>query len=484
MPSKNLEDFGYILSEIDRIAIGRLEKRQDVFSSPMEYFYSLPKNEGLGFISIGKKAEDKFNTIARRVHASDPRLAAKSNVSVLCKTIKHIFQEEILGKKNKLSQALADKIVSRAVKHVMTKKLTTITYFWPCVLLDDSEAHQFCLGPVIFTRTTQFLDQKKKLLKRYTRHVESEWIAKEIDSNAKLKASELGKKKKEIQKTSKTFEKDLREHYQQYPWIAAIEVSDFEEEKSKEIANLCINTALNILRLFSPWQHAGDIRHDQARRYETRTPSLTEINGVLDISNGFRWEQRNEKGWVQKITSGKIGSWLVTAASLIPYLISGEAVPILYQRYINALWWYGEALAQEDVPYLKIISLSNALEAFLGTTEGDRKKSISSQISKRAAFLLTLHDGKEDWVRRVKQFYKVRSDLVHGRTPAFESSVKNQIGWGTRIVSQTLMQGLSWTLFLAKHPRPETVKEIHTRFERDLPQYASGDFFKKQNSLI
>lgn len=119
--------------------------------------------------------------------------------------------------------------------------------------------------------------------------------------------------------------------------------------------------------------------------------------------------------------------------------------------------------------------MSNALEAFLGTTEDATNKSISSQIRERAALLLSVLDEKEDWEKRVKQFYDMRSDLVHGQIPAFDKKVHNQMSWGCKIVHGTLMEALSWTLYLSQNNRPNTIQEIDKRFNEDLPAFSRGN---------
>jgi hypothetical protein len=169
--------------------------------------------------------------------------------------------------------------------------------------------------------------------------------------------------------------------------------------------------------------------------------------------------------------TGESGEWLTTAGSLIPYLLS-TTTPLLYQRYINAFWWYGEAATQEEVPHLRVISFCNALEAFLATKQTD----ISDQVARRAGQLLSLGDDGEQWDMRIKQLYDLRSSLVHGRITAFDETVSTQIGWGTKIVRDALMAGLSWTLYLAQNQRPETLEGIHARLEHDLPRYCRGEF--------
>lgn len=287
-----------------------------------------------------------------------------------------------------------------------------------------------------------------------------------------LTSRERQKKKRDIRKSANGFEADLRTYYKQHPWIAEIEIPDFEEKKSELAASLCVKTAINILRLFFSWRLAESVTLGDSRQWPSRTASLIESGGQLDITVHFPfWKPRNEKGWVQKISTGKPGAWLATAGSLIPYLLS-PTTPLLYQRYINALWWYGEAAAQEEVPHLRIISFCNALEAFLATKEAD----IGDQVSRRAGQLLMLSDDGENWEVRIKRLYDLRSSLVHGRIPAFDNTVATQIGWGSRIVRGALMEGLSWTLYLAQNQSPKTLAELHARLEHDLPRYCAGVF--------
>lgn len=442
--SQIFQDFDFIIGEINRINTGLANKQQDVFTTKTEFLYHLSNPSGLGITLIGQKAAIRFNEIAKRAHETDPKLFTRTNVSIFCKTIKLIFYEEIISKKRSLTPSLADEIVSRAVNNVKAKEIITKKFFWPCILPDDSEADHFSIGPILFTRTSQFFEKKKKLFEEYTSSMEGD-----------------------INGTRVLLHNDLSKYYQPHPWVAEIEISDFEKEKSAEIANLGFNTALNILRLLFHWQQAGRIRHGRTRQWDTKTAMLTEENGKIDISSQGGWEYGDEKGWVQKVMCGDAAAWLSTAGDLIPKLLSGEEVPLLYQRYISALWWYGEAMVQEDVPYLKVVSLSNALEAFLKTS----KYKISSQISKRATLFLSMQNSTEDWESLVTEFYTVRSDVVHGQTPAFDKSVYKQINRGSSIVHQTLREGLYWNLYLAKNEPPKIIEEIHQRFENDLPQY-------------
>jgi hypothetical protein len=179
------------------------------------------------------------------------------------------------------------------------------------------------------------------------------------------------------------------------------------------------------------------------------------------------------------LLEGERGAWFASLGSLIHVFLDGKPIPLLYQRFLNAMWWYSEAMTS-PMPYIKVVALSNALEAFLSTTEksdyiakDDKMASgISAQIAERVALLIKAH-GDYDWKEKTKAFYSARSDLVHGNVPIFDSDVNKQVGIGFRIVQLTLLEGIGWTMYCA-HKKPTNLKMIHDLFENDLPKLAEG----------
>jgi len=463
---KNYEDFSFIMEEIIRIQ--KKFQNEKKLENHKDAFCSLPHPSGVGEILIGQAANMRFRSIANRALESNQKLKSKIQVAVLENSIKHFFQKDICAEHKELTQSCADKIVAKAIKYVQKNKLVTRTHHFPCILPLDKNKHSFYVGPVFFTQTEKFLADKECKLQSYEIDVREQYITRDKEHfKRELTEDEI----KNIDELSKVFVSDLKDYYSDYPWIMALEIKEFEKGKSKEVAMLGAQTALNIMRLFFPHNHAEKIQIAGRPKWEWKTSNLTETpDGKVEVSLQRRFRVSDETGWVETYCEGDGGEWLAMAGSLIPFLVSGEPVPLLYQRLINALWWYGEALSI-DVPYLKVTSLANALEAFLAT----EKENIAAQISERGKLLMSSEEENEDWGARIKQFYDIRSALVHGRIPAFDQDVSSQIGWGTRIVNRVLLDGLSWTRYLADKKAFNDINKIHSYFEGDLERFCAGE---------
>lgn len=105
-PNENLEDFGYIISEVNRIQNNFRENSKNALpKNRCDFLYSLPNPGGFGVTIIGQEAAHKFLEIAKRAHQIDSQLRDKTTASILNKTIQHVFQEEILGRRNKQAHA-------------------------------------------------------------------------------------------------------------------------------------------------------------------------------------------------------------------------------------------------------------------------------------------------------------------------------------------------------------------------------------------
>lgn len=459
------EDFLFIMEEIIRIQNQFKNERR--LENNTDGFYYLPHPSGQGQLLIGRAANTRFHDIAQRALISNKKLKGRIRIEALEKAIKHFFQKDICTDNKGLTQSSADKIVSKAIKYVQNNKLVTRTHYFPCILPLDRNRHSFLIGPVHFLQTDKFLESKKCDLATYESEVRERFVSKETKY---LKRKLTEKEVKKIHETASIFVHDLKKYYSNYPWLMALEVKDFEINKSKEVARLGAQTALNFIRLIFPDGHAEKIQISGRPKWEWETSELIETpDGKIDVSLQRRFKVSDQTGWIEKYAEGEGGHWFSMAGSLIPFLISGEPVPLLYQRLINALWWYGEAFSI-DVPYLKITSLANALESFLAT----KKDNISEQVSKRACFLMKIEAPQENWEPRIKKFYDMRSALVHGRIAAFDPQVSSQIRYGEQITKRVLLEGMFWTRYLADRKAFDNIDHIHNYFEKELESFCAG----------
>jgi hypothetical protein len=462
MPT-NFDDLIFVLAEINRFH----EDPRSVFKEKWDAFYSLPHPSGRGQLPIGRAAARRFYDIAQRQLEYDSELKARVDIDEIERAIRHVFSEQILKEEKKLDRGVADRIVSRAIKHVKSRKLETRRHFCPCLLPGDPTAERFSVGPVTFTRTDVFLKSCKPKFKRYV----DEYVAQH-SKPGEPPTNNSSDREAAMRKHCKFYIDQARRYYRQYPWVVETEIAKFEKKKCMRAAKLAQTTALNVLRLFFSQTHAEGIGLAESSLPEPNSTRMWEMAGRIDISVHRHWAKYDDPGWVSKIQGDGPGQWLMLAGSLIPHLISGGKVPLLYQRFANALWWYGEAVAREGVPYLRVVSFCNALEAFLGT----RKEKIAEQVSDRASKLLTLlHQGDQEWREKIKKLYDLRSGLVHGRIAAFDDEVELQVGRGFKIVQGTLLQGLAWMQCQAQPSPPDTVDDIQASYERLFGPYCRGE---------
>ncbi|MBK9131263.1 MAG: hypothetical protein IPM20_06445 [Gammaproteobacteria bacterium] len=466
--NKNLQDFEFIYSEIIRfIDLLKNDRKSIDYKSDGLYFLQSP--DGAGHFLIGYAAKKRFSAIAGRILNANPSIKDRASKKLVVSTAEHIFYEEIIKRGRSLTASLSDKMVSRVVKHIEKNKLRTITQFFPCIFPTDKDSGRFNIGPVRFTKTSILLEEREAQFKEYIKKSQKNYIER-----AKLSGKTLDQEQKEKnRKFVKIFPRELRDYYSNYPWIASIEMANFDETRSREVASICVQAALNVIRLYFPSDRIK-IYMASGSAFESKPAAMVEENGSIDIVLSRPGLLRESAGWIATLEQ-KENYWLKLAGALIPFLSSAAPVPLLYQRYINALWWYGEAMVSKP-PYLRIISLSNALEAFLCTSS--RGKDIVKQISARANAFLQYGETDIDWVKETKEFYDLRSDLVHGRIPAFDKKVQQKIERGIEIVQRVLIDGLIWTKYLdSQEGCRDSLPRIHEEFESNLVRLYSGELF-------
>jgi len=422
------------------------------------FFYTLPSNttHSAGKVYIGLKAETAFRKIVEYVLNNNPKLKNKTSDHVLQVCIKDAFWHSIIHKREELSLDTTQKIIHTAINTLKSKHLNTATYYIPCILPLDKKCKEFSIYPVKFTQVEIFLKTNKKALHEYSLQIEKSELKKSKNISEK--------EKKEIKKYAHSYERSLKSHYKNYTWLASIEINNTEKERAQDISQLAIKTALNFLQLITSKQTANRIfLPDRGCYLEKETAELTRLeNGAFNITsvNNLNFDSHN--GWVNSTDL----RWLAFGENLLANLLQETTDNLPYRRYLNALWWYGEAMNRSTLPFMKIISLSNALEAFLVTDRTDA----TQQISSRATCFLKERDSEKNWEPKVKKFYKLRSDLVHGHLSPFDRKVNKEIATAIEIVRGTLICGAPWTEYLVSEECQTT-----TAIAEKFTEYLNGE---------
>lgn len=476
--SDNFIDFCSIIGEINHyIGLANAQKFNEI--DRLDHLHFLSNPSGVGHTIIGREGTRLFNRLITRAIQNDEFLRFRASTQTVGKAIKWQFNHQILKSKKKLTPALADRIIGRACRHVRTKKLETKTNFLPCVLAQDSDRDEFWIGPVRFQTMELFFSENEQRLSEFTQSVETRYTENEksilLGERSRLLPPKNGSwPKREIKQSAKFFEDLLREYLSTYRWIASTELKGFDKYIGDRITRFSIETALNILRLFIGAYHADHFRIGGDFRIESKGARVAiKEDDRISISASSRSEEATlGDDWLKLLfDGGSTERWLCAAGSLIPYIQAGKDLPLLYQRLIDALWWYGEAVS-EPLPHAKVIRYANALEVFLGTSSVD----IAHQISVRVAYLCAEDVVSEsaDWFDKAKRFYDARSRLVHGRLSPMHPEIDEFVSLGEKIASRTLKAGLDWTLRLSLINYQMNEREIERRFREDLPLCSHG----------
>jgi hypothetical protein len=112
----------------------------------------------------------------------------------------------------------------------------------------------------------------------------------------------------------------------------------------------------------------------------------------------------------------------------------------------NALVWGFDSLMNEYDPVMSFVQLSIALEAILGGDSGRVDK--TALLADRCAFMIGNNRHKRSEIRKAfSDFYKVRSELVHGEKTKLDSSVSGWKHWGEWVLQSVLRRELLFCNF-------------------------------------
>lgn len=473
--NENFRDFSHIIGEMNHFTqLINDNKFSEISREDHLRFIDNP-NE-IGHKTIGRRGSLLFQEVSKRALNADETIRYRASLQTIRKAIEWHFADQILKSKKRLTSDLADKIVGKAVKYVRENKIKTVTHYIPCILAQETDRPEFSIGQVRFQTTDAFFEEYGSKITEHTKSTEAKFTQDEklliLGARSRLLlAKDHGWPVVEIKKSARYFEDNLREYFSSYRWIASTKTEGFDNTIGERVARASVETALNIMRLFIGGYHADHFRLGGGFRDESKGVTLTEDQqGKLLISTTRRNEDATlGDDWLDFLFSPESEGWIHTAGSLISFIQSGISVPLLYQRLIDALWWYGEAVS-EPLPHAKVIRYANALEVFLGTSSKD----ISHQLALRASYLCSkdvISEGSE-WYDKTKKFYDARSRLVHGRMSPMDPEIDEYVSLGESISSKVLMDGLSWTLYLSHQNHRMGEKEIARYFEQRLPWFS------------
>ncbi|MGH6681985.1 MAG: hypothetical protein ACREDL_24320, partial [Bradyrhizobium sp.] len=164
-------------------------------------------------------------------------------------------------------------------------------------------------------------------------------------------------------------------------WLAIVEVSGYEPERSNEVADLAVDVALAALQLVIPLNYGARASRITARMLPSYTVALVSSAGNVSprISNDQPGLGLGGDAFDLLLTQG--AGILASAGERISSFIAGRgALPNLEMAWCNGAFWFHEALA-EPLATVAIAKLETAIENLFGSSSlGESKKRILRAI--------------------------------------------------------------------------------------------------------
>ena len=400
MATNYIQDIEFILSEVSRVSqmdIAEIRKLPLADSMAM-----LPHTSGQGSMLCGIKAYRRLQSIAERV-TSNSEYAGRINSDTVFEHLKLIIVERFL----KESRPVDQKQVARATSWALKKsanKLIDLTHYIPCHLGHTETPDWFSIGPVRFIQCKNALMELKPALDGYL-------SKRDADPD-----------------TGKRLLDETTKYYQSFGWVGEIKVEKCEPSVSREIADRMIQNALDCLHLFLGAAYSNHMRvggpyFSTDKRGHIRLGP----DGNVDISISVDWLSHHlSEGWWESLNQESAKGLLFLAGVAIVEGNDLSTPTPLAQRFLDALYWYGEAV-RDTSQAARAIKYVTAMERVLTTK---KEEDVLETFSQRGASLSFQpeDDDYSELKKRFKDIYDLRSRLVHGA----RSPHKSGMGQGLR----------------------------------------------------
>jgi hypothetical protein len=446
-PNLNLIDVEFIAEKAIWWAKARPEEiRARLEKQRMDALCSIPHPER-GQLIIGQEANGRFWDIAQRFLDSSPEKKARTNPQEFVEKLRSEFSRRFLKDQRPIDQSNVDKMISTAYK-AGEREFETAEHFIPSTLFFTNSVKSFAIGPVRFVHKSEFLQMHKtefeelrgKIAQRNIAHAE-ELIAKGYKS--------LQVDPKNAAKVGNQLVDGMLDWFQEFNWVAVVTVPQCEAKVSYNRALFLVRGALNIVKLLlGPWQ-TDRLRTAEDRGHAVKAAKLKRVEGEWDISLS-RTPKDNVTGdnWLERLQQ-ESGNFFLTASRTLELSAGLDAAPPLCLRFLDALHWYGDAVA-ETAPAAKIVKFVTAIERVVGTgLEKDDKgndRGVTEIVTTRAAIFFSRGFGVPfpEAKTEINRVYDSRSNLVHGSISPFADAVADEVSRTKKATRMILLVALDF----------------------------------------
>lgn len=260
--------------------------------------------------------------------------------------------------------------------------------------------------------------------------------------------------------------------FDQYEWVAEVEVPACEAKVSYDRAMFLTRNALNIIKLMLGRQHTYRLRTAEDPGHALKSAKLhRDQNGTLRISvTNTSNDNVLDDDWVEALIGEN--KFYFQHAGRALHLSAGFAeAPPLCVRFINALYWYGDSIAEKSAA-ARIVKFVSAVEGMTGTgperdAAGKKVRGVTEIVTTRATIFHQFNSGKTlaESQKLVSRVYDWRSNiLVHGSVSPFDDEIVGIAREAEEVAREVLLTGLDYFVSIGLDDPKMTPKELCKRF--------------------
>jgi hypothetical protein len=408
----NIADVNFLIEKIDFFQ-SLTKKSGELKKYGYDCLYYFPHPSGRGNAIYGREAHNRFHEMGERYLVAQKDKKEKVNSSDFTKELFNEFSKRFLINQQEVNEKNVSRMLSNAYKSIETG-FDSLTHLIPCSVVMHDDPPAFNMGPVLFQKTSKFLEENQKkfsLEKKRVAESHKEQCKSAIKNGYPI--SRVATPKQSDEYAVQLVETTL-DYYKNYVWIAEVTIKNCHKEISKLRAKMAVEGALNILKLIIGESHADKMKLGGSSIPPNKKASLIKNSDGhfhFSISNNSNDNFINDN-WFDEITKS-YEPWLRSLSMGLQTITEPKKENFLSLRIFDSLKWYGEAVSELS-PSTKLIKYITAIERMVGTGE---KRNLSKLITKRAAILHHWpEEGRslKDSLAILNKIYDYRSKLLHG----------------------------------------------------------------------
>ena len=441
-PQKDLDDVNFIAKDLLRFATMSFQDLKRHIKEHSEDLLCDITIPGHGHRLISREAARRFAQLAKRQRDIDPNKHAIS-LSTLEEAIRETFVEIFISEGRPVERKFVDRMLGKAVQREK-KDHKAVVHYLPCVIMSTGYPSYFEIGPVRFISKEKFFDDF------------------ELKIDADLRAGN-----KYPEETYNQILDWIHGYYKEFVWIAEVSVPACNSKISRERAEMTVQAAIDVLKLF--FGYAGGRRFRLAQDGSRPDKSAHLMRGC---NGAFRWWIGGyaiggafvKDDWYDRMMQES--AWAVQAAgnAISRYLLPG-AKSDHRDRWLDALNWYGQAVS-ERLPSAQLVKYVAALERLTVTKESG-SNNVTDIVTRRTALLSVQFDLVPDILKARKDartIYRWRSNLMHGRSSPLTKNILSVVQLADSITQKAIFGALALYIDLELKGKSKS---------KDLEQYFS-----------